>query len=141
MWQHTAEKFPDYYMLSFTAKVPIYRKRKLDPELTQALGELEQSRRNYEARVQQAYFDVRDEYIAAETASQMLKIYREGLIPQALATFRAGLAEYEAGRQDFQSLISAFLDVIGYDEEYWKTLADHETALSRIEQLTGVRIH
>lgn len=140
-WEHTGEQSRDYYMLTFSARLPIYRKRKLDPEMAQAVEELDQSRREYESHVQQAYFEVRDEYISAETASQMLKIYREGLIPQALATLRAGLSAYEAGTQDFQSLLSSFLDVLNFDKEYWKTLADHETAVARIEQLTGVAIH
>ncbi|MEP6716776.1 MAG: TolC family protein [Terriglobia bacterium] len=140
MWQHTAGPFRDYYMVSFSARLPIYRKRKLNPELTQATEELNQSQREYESHVQQAWFDVRDQYISAETASQLLKIYREGLIPQAMATFRAGLAEYEAGHQDVQALLTSFLDVLQFDEEYWKTVADHETALARIEQLTGVAI-
>ncbi len=139
-WEHTAGQFRDYYMLTFSARLPIYKKRKLDPEMAQAVEELDQSRREYESHVQQAYFEVRDQYISAETASQMLKIYRDGLIPQALATLRAGLSAYEAGNQDFQSLLSSFLDVLTFDEEYWKTLADHETALARIEQLTGVAI-
>ncbi len=128
-------------MFSFSARLPIYRKRKLDPELTQAVDDLNRSRREYESRVQQVYFDVRDQYISAETASQMLRIYREGLIPQALATFRAGLAAYQTGSQDFETLLSAYLDVLNFDEEYWKTLAERETALARIEQLSGVRIH
>jgi cobalt-zinc-cadmium efflux system outer membrane protein len=140
-WEHTGEQSRDYYMLTFSARLPIYRKRKLDPELAQAVEELDQSRRQYESHVQQTYFEVRDQYISAETASQMLKIYREGLIPQALATLRSGLSAYEAGNQDFQSVLSSFLDVLNFDEEYWKTLADHETALARIEQLTGVAIH
>lgn len=146
MWQHTAEQYRDYYTLTFSAQLPIYRKRKLDPEMTQAVEELDQSRREYESHVQQAYFEVRDQYISAETASQELKIYREGLIPQAMASFQAGLAAYEAGssvlsaNNDFESLLSSFLDVLHFDEEYWKTLADHETALARIEQITGVTI-
>ncbi len=141
MWQHTAEPFRDYYMLTFSARLPIYRRRKLDPEMTQAVEELDRSRREYESQVQTAYFDVRDQYIAAETAAQELKIYREGLIPQALATYRAGLAAYEAGTQDFETLLSSFLDILHFDEEYWKTLADHETALARIEQLTGAPLN
>jgi outer membrane protein TolC len=139
-WQHTAEQFRDYYMLTFSAKLPVYRKKKLDPEMTQAVEEMNQSRREYESRVQQAYFEVRDQYIAATTTSEMLKISREGLIPQALATFRAGLTAYQAGAGDFASLLTSFLDVLNFDEEYWKMLADHETALARLEQLTGAAI-
>jgi outer membrane protein TolC len=128
-------------MLTFSARLPIYRRRKLNPELTQAVEELNHSRREYESHVQQAYFEVKDELIAADTAEQLLKIYREGLIPQAMAAFRAGLAAYETGRENFEALLAGFLDVLNFDEEYWKSLADHETALARIEQLTGVSIH
>jgi outer membrane protein TolC len=141
MWQHTAEQFRDYYMLSFSARIPIYRRRKLNPEMNQAVEELNRSRREYEGQVQSAYFDVRNQYIAADTASQMLKIYREGLIPQALATYQAGLASYQAGTLDFESLFSVFLDVLNFDGEYWKTLMEHETALARIEQITGVPLN
>jgi outer membrane protein TolC len=138
MWQHTAEQFRDYYMVSVSARIPIYRRRKLNPEMTQAVEELHQSRRQYESQVQSAFFEVRSQYIAAETASQMLKIHREGLIPQALATYQSGLAAYQTGRLDFETLLSGFMDVLNFDEEYWKALLDHETALSKIEQLTGV---
>ncbi len=141
MWQHTSEQSRDYYMLSFSARIPIYRRRKLNPEMNQAVEELNRSRREYESQVQSSYFDVRNQYIAAETASQMLKIYREGLIPQALATYQAGLASYQTGTLDFESLFSTFMDVLNFDGEYWKTLMEHETALARIEQITGVQLN
>jgi len=137
MWQHTAQQFRDYYMVSISARIPIYRRRKLNPEMTQAAEELQRSRRDYESQVQSAFFEVRSQYIAAETASQMLKIYREGLIPQALAAYQSGLAAYQTGRLDFESLLSGFMDVLKFDEEYWKAVADHETALAKIEQITG----
>ena len=138
MWQHTAEQFRDYYMVSVSARIPIYRRRKLNPEMTQAVEELNRSRRDYESQVQSAFFEVRNQYIGAQTASQMLKIYREGLIPQALATYQSGLAAYQSGRLDFESVLAGFMDVLNFDEEYWKALADHETALAKIEQITGV---
>jgi cobalt-zinc-cadmium efflux system outer membrane protein len=141
MWQRTGPSFPSYYMLTFSARLPIYRRRKLNPEMTQAVEELNRSQREYESQVQTAYFDVRNQYIAAETASQMLKIYREGLIPQALATYQSGLASYQTGSLDFESLFSTFLDVLNFDGEYWKTLMEHETALARIEQVTGVPLN
>jgi outer membrane protein TolC len=140
-WQHTAEQFRDYYMVSFSARLPIYRSRKLNPELAQATEELSRSEREYESQIQAVYFDVRDQYLAAQTTSQLLTIYREGLIPQALATYQAGLVAYQGGRQDFETLLSSFMDVLNFDQEYWKTLAEHESALSRIEQLIGVSLN
>jgi outer membrane protein, heavy metal efflux system len=137
MWEHTAEQFRDYYMLSFGVRIPIYRSRRQRPELAQAAEELHSSRRQYEGQVQQSYFDTRDQYIQAETAARILKMYREGLVPQAASTFKAGLAAYEANRQDFETLVNSFLDVLQLDEEYWRTLLDHEMAMARLEQITG----
>jgi outer membrane protein, heavy metal efflux system len=140
MWQRTGAPFPDRYSLSFGVKIPIYHSRRQDPELAQAAEELNQSRLEYDAQVQQAYFEVKDQYLAADTSAKVLKIYREGLIPQATATFQAGMAAYESGQEDFETLLSSFLDVLNLDTEYWRTLAGHETALARLEQLTGVTL-
>lgn len=138
MWQHTAEQFRDYYMLTFGVQVPIHWRRKQRPALEQAVEDLNSRRRSYEAQVQQTYFEIRDQYLAAETAAHVLTIYRQGLIPQATATFNAGLAAYQTGREDFQTLLDSFLDVLNLDIEYWRTLAGHETALARLQELTGI---
>jgi cobalt-zinc-cadmium efflux system outer membrane protein len=140
MWQRTAAPFPDRYSLSVGIKIPIYHSRRQDPELAQAAEELNQSRREYEAQVQQTYFEIKDQFLAADSSAKVLKIYREGLIPQATATFQAGLAAYQVGHEDFQSLLDSFLDVLNLDTEYWRTLADHESALARLERLTGVSL-
>ena len=90
MWQRTGPGFPSYYMLTLSVRIPIYRRRKLDPELAQATEKLNRSRREYESEVQNAHFQVRDQYIAAQTASGVLKIYHNGLLPQSLSSTRRG---------------------------------------------------
>ena len=140
MWQHTGPDFRDYYMLTVGARIPIHRIRKQKPEMFQAAEELNSSRHAYEAQIQQAYFEIKDRMLALEASAHLLKIYRDGLIPQATAAFQSGLSAYESNREDFESLLSSMLDVLKYDEEYWKTLADHETALAQIERLTGLEL-
>jgi outer membrane protein TolC len=140
MWQHTASEFRDYYQLTFNVRVPIYRTRKQKAAIAEAAEELNQSRRQYEADVQQVSFEIRDQYLAVETSARLLKFYREGLVPQGMATFRAGLAAYEENRSDFESLFTSFMDVLTLDEEYWQKLAEHETAIGRLEQLTGLKL-
>ncbi len=140
MVQRTGLQFPAYYMLTFGVKIPIYRRRKQGPELAESVENMNRSRRLYEAQLQSAYFQVRDQYLAAETGAQVLKIYRQGLLPQAAATFQAGLAAYSANREDFETLLSSFLDVLHLDEEYWRALAKHEIALAKIEQITGMSL-
>jgi cobalt-zinc-cadmium efflux system outer membrane protein len=140
MWQHTAAPFRDYYVLTLGVRIPIWRSRKQRPELAQATEELDSSRRDYEAATQQAYSDVEQQYLAADAARKMITIYRQGLIPQSQASFQAGVAAYETGREDFESLLSSFLDVLNLNMEYWQTVANHEIALAEIERLTGVAV-
>jgi len=140
LYQHTSARFPERYMLSVGVKIPIYRSRRQRPEVAEAAGQLNSARRAYEAQVQQTYFEVRDQYLVADSDSKVLRIYRDGLIPQATATFHAGLAAYQSAQQDFQTLLDSFLDVYNLDVEYWRTLAEHETALAKLEQLTGIQI-
>src|SRR6266851_7688790 len=142
MWQRTDPvQFRAYYMLTFSVRVPIYRNRKQRPELAQAEADLSRSRSEVEAQTQQVALELRTEFETAQKTAELLKIYREGLLPQARAEFEAGVAAYQNNRQDFQALLASFLDVLHLDEEYWQSAAERETALARLEELTGLSLH
>src|SRR5580704_5476278 len=141
MWQRTdPAQFRAYYMLSVGVRVPIYRSRKQRPELAQAEAELSRSHSELEVQSQEAASELKVQYETAQKTAELLKIYKEGLLPQARAGFQAGIAAYQNNRQDFQSLLSSFLDVLHLDEEYWKSIAERETALAHLEQITGLSL-
>lgn len=141
MWQRTdPTQFRAYYMLSVGVRVPIYRSRKQCPELAEAEADLSRSRSEAESQMQQIAFELRTEYETAQKTAELLRIYHEGLLPQARAGFQSGLAAYQNNRQDFQALLTSFLDVLKLDEEYWQDSAERETALARIEELTGLSL-
>jgi outer membrane protein, heavy metal efflux system len=141
-WQRTdPTQFRAYYMFSVGVRVPIYRGRKQRPELAQAEAELNRSHSELEVQSQQAASELKVQYETTQKTAELLKIYKEGLLPQARAGFQAGIAAYQNNRQDFQSLLSSFLDVLHLDEEYWQNTAARETALARLEQLTGMSLH
>lgn len=141
MWQRTdPTQYRAYYMLTFGVRVPIYRGRKQRPELAQAEAELSRSRKRVEAESQEVALELRNEYDTAQKTAELLKIYREGLLPQARAEFQAGLAAYQNNRQEFQALLAAFLDVLRLEEEDWQNAAAYETALARIEELSGLTL-
>jgi outer membrane protein TolC len=141
MWQRTdPAQFRAYYMVSLGVRVPIYRSRKQRPGVAQAEAELNRSRSESEIRLQQIASELRVQYDTAQQTAELLKIYKEGLLPQARAEFQAGIAVYQNNRQDFQALLASFLDVLHLDEEYWQNTAERETALARLEELTGLSL-
>jgi len=141
MWQRTdPSQFRAYYQFTFGARIPIYHKKKQQPELAQAEIDRTRAQSQLEAQSQEISSILRKEYVSAEKSAELLKIYRDGLLPQARAELQAGFAAYQSNRQDFLALLASFLDVLKLDEEYWQTLSEHETALGQIEELTGVSL-
>lgn len=140
MWERTdPEQYRAYYMLTFGVSLPIHR-AKLHAELAQAEADLSRSRSDLDAQSEQVASELRVAYDTAQKTAELLRIYRDGLNPQARAEFQAGIAAYQNNRQDFQPVLTAFLDVLHLDEQYWQNLSDRETALARIEELTGLSV-
>ncbi len=141
MWQRTdPTQFRAYYMVTLGVRIPIYRGRRQRPELAQAEADQNRAKSEYETQAQQIAFQLRQQFLNAEKSEELLKIYREGLIPQARAELEAGMAAYQSNRQDFQALLASFLDVLKLDEEYWQTLSEHEMALAQLEEMTGLSL-
>ncbi len=138
MYQNTDRKFRDYYMLTFTVTLPNRGRRKA--ELAAAVEHQRSAASELNAEIQRRLAEVQSQYIAAKTSAEQLRIYREGLIPQAEATYRAALAAYQANRQGFETLLSSFRDLLDFQEQYQKELSEHESALARLESLTGVAL-
>jgi outer membrane protein TolC len=138
MYQNTDRRFRDYYMFTFSVTLPNRGRRKA--ELAQAQEQQQAAGSELEAEVQRRSAEVKDQLVVAQTSAEQLRIYREGLMPQAEATFRAAVAAYQANRQDFETLLSSFLDVLKFEEEYQVELSEHEAALARLESLTGVTL-
>ncbi len=138
MYQNTDRKFRDYYLATVTLTLPNRGRRRA--ELAQAVEEQKAAGAALDAERQGRRAQVQEQYAIAQLSGERLKIYREGLMPQAEATFRSAMAAYQAGRQDFETLLSSFRDVLDFEEQYQKELAEHESALARLEALTGVTL-
>jgi outer membrane protein TolC len=141
MWQRTdPTQFRAYYMLSVGVRVPIYHGRRQRPELAQAEAEQLREQSEFQAQSQQVASELRTQYVIVQQTTELLKIHREGLSPQARSEFQAGLAAYQSNKQEFQAVLTAFLDVLHLDEDYWQNVAEYETAIARLEQLTGLSL-
>jgi outer membrane protein TolC len=138
LYQNTDRKFRDYYMLTFTVTLPNRGRRRA--ELAEAAANRQSAAAELNAEVQRRQAEVQDQYVMARTSAEQLRIFREGLMPQSEAAFRAAMAAYQANRQDFETLLSSFRDSLDFEEQYQKELSEHESALARLESLTGVTL-
>ncbi len=138
MYQNTGSQYRDYYMATFGVNLPNRGRRRA--ELAQATEKQVQAQELLQDKLQQQLAQLQQDYVVAQTSSEQLDIYNQGLLPQAQATFRSALAAYQSNRQDFQTLLSSFLDVLNLEIDYQRQLAEHESALARIEAVAGVTL-
>ncbi len=135
-YEHTGSQARDYYMATFGIRLPNRGRQKA--ELAEAQENQERARQELDSESQRVLSEVQQQYVRATTAEERLKIYSDGLVPQSAATFQSALSAYQSNRQDFESLLSGFLDVLNLDLEYRNELVEHESALAELERLTGV---
>jgi len=137
-YEHTGSQTRDYYMATFGIRLPNRGRQKA--ELAEAQENQERARQELDSESQRVLSEVQQQYVRATTAEERLKIYSDGLVPQSEATFQSALSAYQSNRQDFESLLSGFLDVLNLDLEYRNELVEHESALAELERLTGVDV-
>ena len=137
-YEHTASQFKDYYMASFSVRLPNRGRQRA--ALAEAEQNQERARQELDTESQRVLSEVQQQYVRAKTAEERLKIYSDGLVPQSEATFQSALSAYQSNKQDFESLLSGFLDVLNLDLEYRNELVEHESALAELERLTGVDV-
>jgi len=137
-YEHTASQFKDYYMASFSVRLPNRGRQRA--ALAEAEQNQERARQELDAESQRVLSEVQQQYVRAKTSEERLNIYSDGLVPQSEVTFQSALSAYQSNRQDFESLLSGFLDVLNLDLEYRNELVEHESALAELERLTGVDV-
>jgi outer membrane protein TolC len=135
MYQNTDRKYRDYYMVTFDVRFP--RKKRVKAEIAEATEERVQSQQTLDAHLQQQLAEVKEGYVKTTSDEELLKEYREGLIPQSDAAYRATLSAYSSNREQFIHVLSYFTDLLNLKLEYAETLEDHEAALAHLESLTG----
>jgi len=138
MYQNTDRKYRDYYMFTFNVRLP--RRGRTRAEIAEAADKLAQAHSTLDAHLQQQLAEVKQEYVTASNDTELLKEYREGLIPQSDAAYRSALNAYSSNREDLVDVLRAITNVLELKLDYAQTLADHETALAHLETLTGATL-
>jgi outer membrane protein, heavy metal efflux system len=138
MYENTDRKYRDYYMLTFDVRFP--RKKRVNAEIAEAGEQRAESQQTLEAHLQQQLAEVQQDFVKATSDEELLKEYREGLIPQSDAAYRATLSAYAANREQFVHVLSYFTDILNLKLEDAQTLEDHEVALAHLESLTGATL-
>jgi outer membrane protein TolC len=138
IYQNTDRKYRDYYMFTFDVRFP--RRARVNAQIAEATERRSGWEQTLNEHLQQQLAEVQEGYVKATSDEELLKEYREGLIPQSDAAYRATLSAYASNREPFIHVLSYFTDLLSLKLEYAQTLVDHEAALAHLETLTGATL-
>jgi len=128
---------PEMWGFTVSVRLPLYFWRKQRPALEEASAEWAQARERHEGIRAQLLFRVKDLYLMAMTADRLLRLYEEGILPQATLALESSIAAYQVGTVDFLTLITNLITVLTYETSYYEQLVTFQKSLAQLEPLIG----
>ena len=101
---------------------------------------LSTARRSREARESEVQFAVKLHYLTARASDELLRLYSQAITPQSSLALESSLSAYQVGRIGFLAVIDNFRTVLDAELDYYRELANYQSALARLEPLVGVEL-
>jgi outer membrane protein TolC len=123
--------------VTFSVNIPIFYKSKQRQGVAAASEDLISAEKMRDSRLNEVRFELKQEYLSAKASERLLTLYSKGVVPQSSLALESSMASYQVGNSDFLSLLANFTTLLDYETDYYRQLADYQTAVARIEALTG----
>ncbi len=136
MYQQRPE-LPDMNGVTFSVNIPVFYRSKQRQGVAEAAEDLVSAEKTRDNRLNEVRFELKQQFLAAKASERLLSLYSKGIVPQSSLALESSMASYQVGNVDFLSLIANFTTLLDYEIDYYRQLADYQTALARIESLTG----
>jgi len=128
------------YMAELTMNLPSLNRVRHDGEAKQADAATAVAQADLEARTATVFLEVRQAQIAVQSAQRRAKVYRDTLLPQAEAAFKAATAAYENNRAEFSMLIDSQNLLLDIQTSLYTASSARDAALADLERAIGTAV-
>ena len=128
---------PDFFSSSLTMNLPIWRGAKLKPRVREQQARQAAAQDAYQAAVDRLNAAIKDRYEILQRLAEQIRLYGQGIIPQARQAANTSLAAYQAGTLDFASLTQTFIALYNAELKWQDFLKDFENTWAEVEWLVG----
>ena len=128
------------YMAELSMNLPQLNRERHEGEAKQADTATDVSQAELDARATTVFLEVRLAQIELLAAEKRVKLYRDTLLPQAEASFKASTAAYQNNRAEFMSLIDAQNLLLDIQTAYYKASAATDEGTAQLERAIGAPI-
>lgn len=125
------------YMAELAMNLPWLNRARHEGETKQADAATNVSQAELEARTTTVFLEIRQAQIDVLAAQRRVKLYRDTLLPQAEASFKASTAAYQNNRAEFANLIDSQNLLLDIQTAYYKASAETDAGVAQLERATG----
>jgi cobalt-zinc-cadmium efflux system outer membrane protein len=129
--------FVDWWALTFAVNLPVFYKSKQQQALYEAQSGLSQVKRELSAAELRISSAIRENHSMVRSADNLMKLYKEGLIPKTDQDVQLAFSNYVTGKTDALTVITRIKNLLDYDQQYWVQFAAREKAIARLDELSG----
>ena len=140
MLMPTGSSSRNAYMAEVSMNLPWLNRKRHDGEAKQSDAASEVSQSELDARASAVFLEIRKAQIEVLAAQKRVKLYRDTLLPQAEASFKASTAAYRNNRAEYMSLIDAQNLLLEIQTAYYKASAATDAGMAQLERATGAPI-
>ena len=125
------------YMAELAMNLPWLNRARHEGETKQADAAADVSEAELEARTTTVFLEIRLAQIDVLAAQKRVKLYRDTLLPQADATFKASTAAYQNNRAEFANLIDSQNLLLEIQTAFYKASAETDAGIAQLERAIG----
>jgi outer membrane protein TolC len=135
--RHDLDMRTNGFRLMLSIQVPLYYRSQQREGVREATALRSAAQHELQATRQELLFQLKDNYVRAQRAEQLIRLLSEAVIPQAGLTLRSAQAGYAVGSVDFLTLLSSLLTLQENRLELEMETAEHAKARARLEEISG----
>lgn len=132
--------FSDMITAMISVPLPIQRGRRQDPLAAAAGAELAALQAEHHQQRNDIRADVARLHAQLERARTQLALTVKSVLPQSRATLEAAVANYQAGRAEFVTVLEVQTTLFNAETTYFRALSDFAKTLAELEQVVGQEI-
>ena len=128
---------PDFVSAFVGINIPIWYKTKQSRKVSEENFRIQAFRDGYNKAKNQIFLAIKIALDKEAKGSQLIKLIKSGIIPQARQSLESALAAYSVDKVDFLTLIDNQVTLLKWEIKYHRELTDYEQNLAMLENLVG----
>lgn len=130
----------DFLSGGISLNLPVYSGSKQSKKVEESIYNENKIDDRYQQVLNQLYFELEDRYSSLIKNSELVDLFRTGIIPQATQSLESAFTGYQTDKVDFLTLVNNQLTLFNYQLDYYRVLGAYHNDLAGLDFLTGAQL-